>query len=88
MQYIVSQIWIIAFNLFVGFRTSLVPIFNFGEVDTYDNQIYPENSFKYTCQQAIRKWTGVAPCIVHGRGLFGLAPKKVPVTTVGKNALY
>jgi hypothetical protein len=68
----------------VIFRASLVPVFNFGEVDTYDNKISPESSRTYKFQQTFRKWTGIAPCILNGRGPFGLLPRRVPVTTVGK----
>ncbi|KAL1122310.1 hypothetical protein AAG570_003715 [Ranatra chinensis] len=62
--------------------TPLVPIYIFGEVDLYDQNIFPESSFVYKCQQAVRKLTGVAPCWFRGEGLFGILPKRVPVTTV------
>ncbi|KAK9506774.1 hypothetical protein O3M35_008649 [Rhynocoris fuscipes] len=67
----------------------LVPIYSFGETDLYNQLIYPENSLIRKFQQAVRKFTGIAPVLFYGRGLFqglfGLLPYNKPIhMVVGK----
>jgi 2-acylglycerol O-acyltransferase 2 len=70
------------------FSTSLVPVFSFGETDLYDQLYRPEGSTLRRIQNHIRKAIGLAPIIFSGRGFFqysfGLIPKRLPVTVVGK----
>lgn len=80
-------------NNFMSFNnlllsTSLVPVFSFGETDLY-NQIYcSEGSIFRRIQNYIRSLIGVPPFFFSGRGFFqysfGLIPKRLPVTVVGK----
>ncbi|CAH1402341.1 unnamed protein product [Nezara viridula] len=69
----------------------LVPIYAFGENDLYHHYMFPEDSIIYKIQQAVRSFTGVAPTLVSGRGLFqsifGLLPYKRPLHIVGEAPL-
>lgn len=65
-----------------------MPVFSFGEIDLYDQFIPEDNSWIDTIQRWVKKVTGIAPVIFFGRGVFnysfGLVPRRVPVTVVGK----
>ncbi|XKL69076.1 hypothetical protein PGB90_006845 [Kerria lacca] len=62
---------------------SLVPVFSFGENEIFD-QISGEKLF--WIQNKIRKFIGLAPCLLKGRGFFqysfGLLPHRRPIVTV------
>lgn len=63
-------------------------MFSFGEIDLYDQIIPEENSWLDNAQRWFKKVTGIAPVLFFGRGVFnysfGLIPRRVPVTVVGK----
>lgn len=69
-------------------RAPLVPVFSFGETDLYSQIERPEGSWFRNCQDRLRKIIGLAPIVFIGRGFFqynfGLIPRRLPVTTVGK----
>lgn len=64
----------------------LVPVFSFGETDIYDQVYGAEGSRLKKIQHYIRKFIGLAPIILKGRGFFqysfGIIPYRKPVTTV------
>lgn len=66
--------------------TSLVPVFSFGELDLYDQIPNPPGSKLRRYQEAFKKFTGIAPIIINGRGIFqysfGWLPKRRPLNTV------
>ncbi|XP_073978557.1 uncharacterized protein isoform X2 [Rhodnius prolixus] len=66
--------------------SDLVPVYSFGETDLYNQWIFPENSLLYKIQQAVRKFTGIAPVLFLGRGIFqnhfGLLPYQKPINMV------
>ncbi|XP_040829753.1 2-acylglycerol O-acyltransferase 3-like [Ochotona curzoniae] len=66
---------------------SLVPVYSFGENDTFKTKTFPKNSWQYLCQVTFKKFTRISPCIFWGRNLFssnswGLLPLARPITTV------
>lgn len=65
---------------------SLVPVVSFGEVDIFDQPSNEPGSKLRAYQDFVKKWTGVAPAMFHGRGFseksFGLLPHRRPITTV------
>ncbi|XP_002722872.2 2-acylglycerol O-acyltransferase 3-like isoform X1 [Oryctolagus cuniculus] len=66
---------------------SLVPVYSFGENDTFRCKAFSKRSWQYLCQVTCKRVTSIAPCIFWGRGLFshkscGLLPLPVPITTV------
>ncbi|XP_032094666.1 diacylglycerol O-acyltransferase 2-like, partial [Thamnophis elegans] len=68
-------------------RADLVPIYSFGENDVFKQIFFEEGSWCRWVQKKLQKYSGVAPCIFHGRGLFssnswGLVPYARPITTV------
>uniref|UniRef100_U3KM90 Acyltransferase n=1 Tax=Oryctolagus cuniculus TaxID=9986 RepID=U3KM90_RABIT len=68
-------------------RASLVPVYSFGENDTFKGMNFSKGSWQYLCQVTCKRVTSIAPCIFWGRGLFspnswGLLPLPVPITTV------
>lgn len=69
-----------------------MPVYSFGETDLYNQWIFPENSLLYKIQQAVRKFTGIAPVLFLGRGIFqnhfGLLPYQKPINMVGKYKFY
>ncbi|XP_034254715.1 2-acylglycerol O-acyltransferase 2-like [Thrips palmi] len=64
----------------------LVPVFSFGEHVVYDQVSSEQDSLFYRCQELLRKYIGMAPVIIRGRGMFqysfGLLPHRSPVTVV------
>ncbi|XP_003703046.1 2-acylglycerol O-acyltransferase 2-A [Megachile rotundata] len=64
----------------------LVPVFSFGETDIYDQVYGPEGSRLKKIQHYIRKYIGLAPILLKGRGFFqysfGIIPHRKPVTIV------
>lgn len=65
----------------------LVPLYSFGENDSYKQIIFEEESWGRWVQKKFQKYIGFAPCIFHGCGLFspsswGLVPYANPITTV------
>ncbi|XP_062036092.1 2-acylglycerol O-acyltransferase 3-like [Lepus europaeus] len=68
-------------------RASLVPVYSFGENDTFRCKAFSKGSWQYLCQVTCKRVTSIAPCIFWGCGLFspnswGLLPLPVPITTV------
>lgn len=65
---------------------SLVPVFSFGELDIYDQVPNPPGSKLRYWQEIIKRFTGIAPIVVNGRGLFqysfGVVPRRRPLNTV------
>uniref|UniRef100_A0A5F9DRI2 Acyltransferase n=1 Tax=Oryctolagus cuniculus TaxID=9986 RepID=A0A5F9DRI2_RABIT len=66
---------------------SLVPVYSFGENDTFKGMNFSKGSWQYLCQVIFKKIVGFPPCIFWGRGLFspnswGLLPLPIPITTV------
>nr|XP_033814739.1 diacylglycerol O-acyltransferase 2-like [Geotrypetes seraphini] len=67
--------------------TALVPVFSFGENEIFNQCKFADGSWKKNLQKAFQEWTGVAPCVFIGRGIFsstskGLLPFQKPITTV------
>ncbi|XP_017888695.1 2-acylglycerol O-acyltransferase 2-A-like [Ceratina calcarata] len=64
----------------------LVPVFSFGETNTYDQVYGPQGSLFRRIQEYIRSLITVAPVIIKGRGFFqysfGVLPRRTPVTVV------
>lgn len=62
----------------------LVPVITFGETDMYE-QI--ENFYLRKVQEVFRRYTGVAPVLIKGTGIFqdyfGVIPRRNPLVTVG-----
>lgn len=73
------------FNVILFFRSSLVPVYSFGE-----NEIFDQISGKWVTwlQNKLVSFLGLAPCLLKGRGFFqysfGLLPHRRPIVTVGK----
>ncbi|KAJ4442903.1 hypothetical protein ANN_04496, partial [Periplaneta americana] len=61
--------------------TPLVPVFTFGEPDTYDQIEFPEGSWFRRFQEYIRKIITFAPIIAYGNGPL---PYRRELITVGK----
>lgn len=65
---------------------SLVPVFSFGELDLFDQVPNPPGSKLRWFQETFKRYTGVSPIVVNGRGLFqysfGVVPRRKPLTTV------
>ncbi|KAJ8971565.1 hypothetical protein NQ317_004119 [Molorchus minor] len=63
--------------------TPMVPVFSFGETDVYDQVEGPRLR---RIQEKFKKWIGVVPIVLLGRGFFqysfGLLPRRRPITTV------
>lgn len=68
-------------------RAHLVPSFSFGENEVYDQVDNPRGSKLRTFQDYLRKFIGLAPVLLKGRGIFqytfGFIPNRRPITTVG-----
>ena len=68
------------------YRAHLVPVFGFGENDLMNQAQHP--LLRYF-QEKFRKFSGVAPVLFYGRGIFqynfGLLPHRVPLYIVGKS---
>lgn len=66
----------------------LVPVFSFGEIQTFRQLDSPPNSFFHRFQEFFRRIIGIAPILPIGRGFFqyslGLVPRRHKITTVGK----
>ncbi|KAM5330592.1 2-acylglycerol O-acyltransferase 3 isoform 2-T2 [Glossophaga mutica] len=66
---------------------SLVPVYSFGENDTFKIKIFAQDSWPYLWQIAFKKIVGISPCLFWGRSLFfanfcGLLTFPIPITTV------
>ena len=72
-------------QFFFRFSAHLVPVYGFGENDLLCQAQYP---WLRNLQESFRSWSGIAPVMFYGRGIFqysfGLMPFRVPVTLVGK----
>ncbi len=70
------------------YRSSLVPIFSFGENDLYQQAKNPRGSFLRLIQEKCKKYMGVSPAFFYGRGVFnytfGFIPFRHPITTIGE----
>lgn len=66
--------------------TSIVPIISFGETGVFDQPANPPGSMIRKFQEIVKKYTGIAPIMFNGRGLFqynfGVIPKRCPITQV------
>ncbi|XP_051693929.2 2-acylglycerol O-acyltransferase 3 isoform X1 [Oryctolagus cuniculus] len=65
----------------------LVPVYSFGENDSFKSKTFAKGSWQYLCQVTYKKVTGLPLCFCWGRGLFspnswGLLPLPMPITTV------
>ncbi|XP_069502669.1 diacylglycerol O-acyltransferase 2-like [Ambystoma mexicanum] len=65
----------------------LVPVYSFGENNTFEQVVFEEGSWGRSLQLKIQKHVGFAPCLLKGRGVFfpnswGLNPFARPITTV------
>ncbi|XP_040829631.1 2-acylglycerol O-acyltransferase 3-like [Ochotona curzoniae] len=66
---------------------SLVPVYSFGENDTFKSMTFAKGSWQYVFQVIFKKIVGFPPCVFWGRSLFspnswGLLPLSTPITTV------
>lgn len=66
--------------------TPLVPVFSFGEVDIYDQAESIEGTRWHRFRENFKRFTGILPCLINGRGLFqhsfGIIPRRRPITIV------
>ncbi|XP_027014433.1 diacylglycerol O-acyltransferase 2 [Tachysurus fulvidraco] len=65
----------------------LVPVYSFGENESYKQVIFEEGSWWRWVQKKLQKLLGFAPCIFHGCGFFfteswGFVPYGKPINTV------
>lgn len=69
-----------------------MPVFSFGEHVVYDQVTSEPDSRLYRFQETLRKYIGMAPVVIRGRGMFqysfGLLPHRSPVTVVGKSPFF
>lgn len=72
----------------IAFKTGapLVPAISFGENDVFEQVYHPPGSTTRRIQDAIKKYTKLAPIQLVGRGFlqynFGIIPRRHPITTV------
>lgn len=68
---------------------SLVPVYAFGENDTFDLVVPRPGSIVARMQQLVKRAVGFTVPLFHGRNIFtynyGFLPKRHPVTIVGKH---
>ena len=64
-------------------RTDLVPVYSFGETDTYRQVVLSEGSLGRKVQVIFKQVVGFAPCLFKGERWF-LMPYRSPITTVGQ----
>uniref|UniRef100_A0A8C5MM75 Acyltransferase n=1 Tax=Leptobrachium leishanense TaxID=445787 RepID=A0A8C5MM75_9ANUR len=73
-------------KLAIHHGASLVPVFNFGENELFDQVENPKGSWLRAIQERLQKLMGVAFPLFHARGVFqysfGLMPYRRPVCTV------
>ena len=74
-------------NLVALARSSLVPVFAFGENNLFHQVSNPEGSRLRDIQNKIQSWIAFAPALFYGRGIFqytfGMLPYRRPVNVVG-----
>lgn len=65
---------------------ALVPVYSFGENDIFDQPENEPGSLLRIFQDFIKKFIGITPPIVQGRGFFqysyGIIPRRCPIKTV------
>ncbi|XP_004587245.2 2-acylglycerol O-acyltransferase 3-like isoform X2 [Ochotona princeps] len=66
---------------------SLVPVYSFGENDSFKCKAFPKGSWPYLWQVTYKKITGLPFCFCWGRSIFspnvlGFLPFPMPITTV------
>ncbi|XP_004620957.1 2-acylglycerol O-acyltransferase 3 [Sorex araneus] len=66
---------------------SLVPVYSFGENDSFRLKRFAAGSWQHVAQKAFKDLLGFSPCIFWGRSLlfprvWGLLPLPAPITTV------
>lgn len=74
------------------YRAYLVPCYSFGETDVYNQETFPEGTWKRFFQKAVQNTLkvvlGLNFCTFHGQGLtkgsWGFLPFNRPITTVGE----
>ena len=64
-------------------RADLVPVYSFGETDTYRQVVLSEGSLGRKVQVIFKQVVGFAPCLFKGERWF-LMPYRSPITTVGQ----
>ncbi|XP_054662664.1 2-acylglycerol O-acyltransferase 3-like [Grus americana] len=62
--------------------TPLVPVYVFGEQDTFQQPPLPEGSWLRRLQRGVKALLGFAPCFFWGRGGLPFLPFSVPLTVV------
>lgn len=66
--------------------SAIVPVISFGETNVFEQNDSPPGSYVRKIQELIKRYTGIAPILFNGRGLFqysfGLIPKRHPITTI------
>lgn len=73
-------------------RAVLVPVFSFGENETYQQVMFSEGSWCRWAQCRLQKVLGFALCLIRGCRLlsadpWGLTPFPTPITSVGEMRL-
>ena len=73
---------------FLG-RAALVPVFSFGENDTYQQVMFADGSWCRWLQKRLQKIVGFALCVIQGCSLlsadtWGVMPFPKPITSVGE----
>lgn len=63
---------------------SLVPVISFGDCDTYAQFDNPPGSLLRKYQNWFKQKTGISPVFVKGHPWCPIAPRRVPINTVGK----
>lgn len=65
---------------------ALVPVLSFGENDLLEQPSNNPGTWIRAYQEFVKKWTGIAPIFIYGRGFweksFGLLPYRRQITTV------
>lgn len=69
-----------------------MPVFSFGEIEILKQVMPAQHPWLATFQFWFKKFTGIAPIIFFGKGIFGnyvgIMPRKFPLTVVGKYRYY
>lgn len=71
--------------------SSLVPVFSFGENDIWNQMDTSPGTWTRWFQDTARKYTGIVPPAIYGRGIFiynyGILPYRRPITSVVGNPI-
>ena len=70
---------------------ALVPVFSFGENDIWNQIDNSHGTYMRLFQDTARKYTGIVPPAIYGRGIFnynyGILPYRRPITSVVGNPI-